>query len=124
MEGPKEADLHKLIVCFGVKCPSCLLEVITTTGWHAGVLTGACPSQVRMQLVYIISTSAYLQLTAQQLHGLLGDAARLHDGTSSLLQNTKAQADSLDCNRPVCIPDDWKLDFDLQCAVYTIMIHA
>ena len=66
-----------------------------------------------MQLVYVISTSAYVQLTTQQLHGLLCDAASWHDGTSSMLHNTEAQADSLDCNGPVCIPNDWELDLYL-----------
>lgn len=111
--GQRSRLTHTYCMFWG-EVPIMLLEVTTTTGCHAGVLTGACPSRERGQLVCVISTSAYVQLTTQQLHGLLCDAARLHDGTSSLLQNTKVQADSLDCNGPVCIPDDWKLDFDLQ----------
>lgn len=66
-----------------------------------------------MHLVYVISTSAYVPLTTQPLHDLLCNASRLHDGTSSPLHNTEAQADSLDGNGPVCIPDDWELDLYL-----------
>ena len=44
---------------------------------------------------------------------LLCNAARPHDGTNSPLHNTQAEADSLDCNGPVCIPDDWEPDLYL-----------
>lgn len=71
----KEADLHQIIVHIGVKRPFAYLRsavIVTTSSCHAGVLTGACPSRVHMQLVYVISTFVCIRLTMQQAHGLHG----------------------------------------------------